>query len=289
MRIPEFLQDKISKQVAVLGFGVTGKAVCRFLKNLNLDFTVYDESQTHFTKINASQHDLVIYSPGLHPQHPWIVLAKRVGALCLGELDFGALFCKASIISITGTNGKTSITEFLAYVLQRLGKYALPCGNCGVPLVDCYELFNKSDAFLVCETSSFQAETLSYLKPYSVLWTTFFEDHLDRHPSLESYFNVKWNLIYQLNNGPCYIGKTVANMAQKMQQTLPSMCSSHLSLRRGPGSFVKAPQQYNFGLVKAFWNAHSFNNDVLFDAARSFQGVPHSVQFFDKIGKVSFF
>ena len=82
----------------------------------------------------AARHDLMVYSPGFAQPHPWMLAARRAGLLCLGELDFGALLWSGAAIAITGTNGKTTLTEFLSFAHKRAGLNAIACGNVGLPL-----------------------------------------------------------------------------------------------------------------------------------------------------------
>ena len=58
----------------------------------------------------------------------------------------------------------------------------------------------------ICEVSSFQAETIQRFRAEAVLWTNFGEDHLDRHPNMESYFNAKWCLVTRTAENKVFAG-----------------------------------------------------------------------------------
>ena len=96
MDIPQIIASKIQRPVAVLGWGVSGKAVAALLEQLDVPAVIYDERGgegvvSHWDGATAKQHDLVVYSPGFAQNHPWLLAARRAGVLCVGELDFAAL------------------------------------------------------------------------------------------------------------------------------------------------------------------------------------------------------
>ena len=82
-------------------------------------------------------------------------------------------------------------------------------GNIGLSLSEAVASGIDPRATVFLETSSFQAERLSNLKPRSVLWTNFSDDHLDHHSSMEDYFLAKANLLNQCS-GCSWVGESVA-------------------------------------------------------------------------------
>jgi hypothetical protein len=94
---------------------------------------VYDAKGREFTAEAARRHGLVLFSPGFAPEHPWLRLADAAGGLALGELDFASLFWRGRVVAITGTNGKTTLTEFLVHALRAAGETAHAAGNIGRP------------------------------------------------------------------------------------------------------------------------------------------------------------
>ena len=194
---PASIAPLLAKPVAVFGAGVSGEGVRALLAALGVGAKVYDEKGTDFTAAAARQHMLAIYSPGFAPEHPWFARARAAGVEALGEVDFASLFWRGKIVAITGTNGKTTLTEFLTHALRTMGGDAHATGNIGHSF-SCLVVERdggKSDAIAVCEISSFQAETLKHFQADTTLWTNFAEDHLERHPTLEAYFAAKWNLV----------------------------------------------------------------------------------------------
>ena len=187
---PGFLQPALSRPVAILGGGISGRGVEALLASLGAQGTVYDAQGLAFDAAASRRHALVVFSPGFPPSHPWLQLARAAGSVCLGELDFASLFWRGRIVAVTGTNGKTTLAEFLAHALAGIGVEARAAGNIG-------RAFSQSvadagggapAAVAVCEVSSFQAETLQHFHAEATLWTNLAEDHLERHGEMDSYF-----------------------------------------------------------------------------------------------------
>ena len=188
--IPDSLRRRLTRPAAILGAGVSGRAVAEALGLAGFASVIYDEKGANevFGPEEAARHDLMVYSPGFAQPHPWMLAARRAGLLCLAELDFGALLWSGASIAITGTNGKTTLTDFLSFAHKRAGLNAIACGNVGLPLTSLANTSSNAAFLAVVEVSSFQAEDLRHFAPEIVLWTNFDEDHLDRHGDLESYF-----------------------------------------------------------------------------------------------------
>ncbi len=269
----------LARPVAVFGAGVSGQGVLALLAAAGARGVVYDEkapgAARPFTPALAAGHGLVVFSPGFAPEHPWLATARAAGCTCLGELDFASLFWRGELIAITGTNGKTTLTEFLAHALNAAGKRAHVTGNVGYPFSRfVVEQAGRAD-IAVCEVSSFQAETLQHLRPTATLWTNFAEDHLERHPGLAAYFAAKWRLLEHTPPGSVFLGSSVQSHARRLGHTLPPSASlateGQLADARLQGTvFAGYPQYENFLLAAAWWRHAGLPEDVLFAAARTF-------------------
>ena len=100
------------------------------------------------------------------------------------------------MIGITGTNGKTTVTHLLSHILCETELYAPFAGNIGTPLCKyAYSKKHEKIDWVVAELSSYQIEISPEVKPNIGIWTTFTEDHLERHKKLENYFNIKKSLL----------------------------------------------------------------------------------------------
>ena len=275
---PNSLQPLLTKPVAVLGGGASGEGVCTLLAALGAEGKIYDAKGADFTAVAAKQHELVVFSPGFAPDHPWLERAQAAGAECLGELDFASLFWHGKLVAVTGTNGKTTLTEFLAHALAGIGRVAHVTGHPGNPFAKfvAEKRGGARDAIAICEVSSFQAETLRHFRADATLWTNFAEDHLERHAGLEGYFSAKWNLVAHTAPHSTFVGSSVTRFAQKFERPLaPASC---IATEGQPGDarltrtvFAEYPQRENFLLAAAWWRAAGHDEAALFSAARNFR------------------
>ena len=277
---PPDITALLARPVAVFGAGVSGQGVLELLSALGGGGVLYDEraeaAEHIFTAREAVGHGLVVYSPGFAPDHPWLATARAAGCICLGELDFASLFWRGELVAITGTNGKTTLTAFLAHALNAAGRRAHATGNVGYPFSRfIVEQTGRVDV-AVCEVSSFQAETLRHLRPTATLWTNFVEDHLERHPGMAAYFAAKARLFERTPPGAVFAGSSVQRHARKYGHILPA--SAGLASEGQPADarlagtvFAGYPQFENFILAAAWWRHAGLPEAALFAAARSFR------------------
>jgi len=133
--------------------------------------------------------DLVVISPGIPGDHP-LLSGLPAGSPVLGELELGSRFCRAPMAAITGTNGKTTTTEWVAHLGRKAGLRAEALGNVGRPLCLVAEELESTD-LAVLEVSSFQLETVRDFRPQVGAVLNLAPDHLDRYPDLETYYAAK--------------------------------------------------------------------------------------------------
>jgi UDP-N-acetylmuramoylalanine--D-glutamate ligase len=270
---------------------VSGQGVLSLLAALGATGQLYDEfadtAAKTFAPPTAAGHGLVIFSPGFPPNHPWLETARAAGCVCLGELDFASLFWPGELLAITGTNGKTTLTEFLTHALTLAGRRAHMTGNVGYPFSRLVvEQAGRVD-IAVCEVSSFQAETLQYLRPNAAFWTNFAEDHLERHPGMDAYFAAKGRLLARTPSGAVFVGSSVQKYAQQTGHALPASWAiategQQADTRLAGTVFRTYPQLENFLLALAWWRYAGLPEDKLYAAARGFQLGAHR---FAKVGE----
>jgi UDP-N-acetylmuramoylalanine--D-glutamate ligase len=284
---PEFLRPLLAAPVAVLGAGVSGRAVVALVERLGGVARVFDERDADgeadaFRPGGTADFKLVVFSPGFAPTHPWIVAARAAGCTCLGEIDFASVFWRGSVVAITGTNGKTTLTEFLTFALRSIKRDAIAVGNVGRAF--CQAVVDRGggapDSVAVCEVSSFQAETLRHFRADATLWINLAEDHLERHATYESYFLAKWRLFERTIGGHVFAGTTVQRVAEHFGQTLPP--GAAVDTLDQPGDvllrgtvFAEYPQRENFIMAAAWWRAAGLREGALYAAAQAFRLGPH--------------
>ena len=284
---PPFLVSLLAAPVAVLGDGVSGRAAAKLVSKLGSKVVIYDErGGDHVeTEFVAGAHQLLITSPGFELGHSWVIAGRSAGLVCLTEIDFAALFWRGEVVAVTGTNGKTTVTEFLSFALSSAGKDACAVGNVGNAFSEVVAKRDGGapDSIAICEVSSFQAEALHHFRADAAIWTNFAEDHLERHASLQGYFMAKWRLFERAIGGQVFAGSSVARAAEEFGQSLPEGAivdteeSAGDILLRGT-AFDTHPQRENFLLAAAWWRAAGLREPVLYAAARNYETNFHATE-----------
>ena len=134
--------------------------------------------------------DLIVTSPGVPLDQPVFDAARARGVETIGELELAFRWLRGRVIAITGTKGKSTTTTVIGRMLSAAGHHVLVGGNIGVPLSSQVDA-STPESIHVVEASSFQLETTTTFRPWIALWTNFADDHLDRHPDVESYATAK--------------------------------------------------------------------------------------------------
>lgn len=179
--------------ILIYGNGVSGKALKRLLKSENT--CLYDdneaESECKIEEIDLQALDLVLLSPSVKVDSKLVIECKKLGIPVLSELEYCINRVRDNpVISVTGTNGKTTVSKLIWHILTFNGITSHWVGNCGRPLAD--ELHKiRQDDIIVCETSSFQLEQMTSFKPYVSVLTNLAADHVDYHGSFTDYVNAK--------------------------------------------------------------------------------------------------
>ncbi|MES2767214.1 MAG: UDP-N-acetylmuramoyl-L-alanine--D-glutamate ligase [Bacteroidota bacterium] len=135
--------------------------------------------------------DCVITSPGVYPGNQVIDEAIKRKIPIISELEFASRFLKNPIISITGTNGKTTTTALMEFILKEAGKKAVAAGNIGTPLSDLVGTISE-DTIIVAETSSYQLDKIVTFKPKVAMILNITPDHMAYHGTMDEYTRAKW-------------------------------------------------------------------------------------------------
>ena len=131
--------------------------------------------------------DIVFVSPGVPWQHPVFEDMRRNGPPVSSAADWYMARHGAQTIGVTGTKGKSTTASFLAHLLAGLGVPAVAAGNIGTPLSD---LSPAAGQWVVAELSSQQCALLSTSPAVAVI-TNLYQDHLDWHGDIASYYSAK--------------------------------------------------------------------------------------------------
>jgi UDP-N-acetylmuramoylalanine--D-glutamate ligase len=286
------------ERIAILGMGLSGQAAARLVHFQGGDSVGFDINpelgSPVFDASSVSTFDCFIISPGFPETHPWRIIAEKSGKPCLSEIGYAARFWKGRIVGITGTNGKTSLTGLLVSALRQSSVSAFAAGNIGQPFADLViSKKNQADAVVVCELSSFQAELPQGLELDALLWTNFGVDHLDRYPSLESYFSAKWQLTDCLKPKAEFLYGREVRMAMQQFSKIDlgtAINSENVSVESLDPNvpFVREPQRSNFALAHAFLESWGYLTKGLIEAANNYKLPPHRLQLIDHQEGVNF-
>ncbi len=194
--------DFAHKNILVLGAGVTGTSVARFLESCGAQITLVDDNAAGATKptdVKLDGQDAVVISPGWRQDHPLVQQILNSGIGLLNEVDIAwDLRSKRAPhqkwIAITGTNGKTTTVEMTAAILQAAGIKAVACGNVGDTVIDAVD---RNDAYdvLVLELSSFQLHWARKACFEAAAILNIADDHLDWHGSFDAYADAKFSIL----------------------------------------------------------------------------------------------
>jgi UDP-N-acetylmuramoylalanine--D-glutamate ligase len=143
------------------------------------------EEETH-TESSIFAANLIVKSPGIPDTAPIVKKAKELGIEVISEIEFGYRYCKATIIGITGTNGKTTTTLLTYHLLKSAGLNVGLGGNIGDSFARSVALKNYD--IYVLEISSFQLDGIKDFRCHIAILTNITPDHLDRYDyKLENY------------------------------------------------------------------------------------------------------
>ncbi|WP_028891250.1 UDP-N-acetylmuramoyl-L-alanine--D-glutamate ligase [Tenacibaculum sp. 47A_GOM-205m] len=168
-----------------------GSIAERYKKVLLHNSIDFEENQHTESKILSA--DVVMKSPGIPDK---VALVKKLhleGVKVISEIEFAAQFTDATIVGITGSNGKTTTTMLTHYVLQKAGLNVGVGGNIGDSFAEQVADDNYNE--YVLELSSFQLDGIENFKPHIAVITNITPDHLDRYEyEFDNYINSKFRI-----------------------------------------------------------------------------------------------
>ena len=292
-------------RVAVLGAGVTGFAVADTLAELGCDVLVtaaaasterrellevigvpfrMAEPEGQAEAVRDHRAELVVVSPGYHPDAPALVWAAEAGVPVLGDVELAWRLrdktgTPAEWIAITGTNGKTTTTQLTTAMLQAAGLRARACGNIGSPVLDAIREPDGHDV-LVVELSSYQLHWMEQVSPAASVCLNVADDHLDWHGSFEAYARAKGR-VYERTRVAC-----VYNVADPVTERLVREADV-VEGARAIGFTLGVPSVSDFGVVEGVLVDRAFLDDRARSAlelttvealAEAGLGAPHLVE-----------
>ncbi len=205
---------KAGERAVVVGMGISGRAAVAFLLSKGAEVFVTDSrdckdlparDQAYLLEQNIifeggghskafmSQGDFIVISPGVPTDLKILKELQDADIPILGELALATPYLTESIVAVTGTNGKTTVTSLIGELLRASGKKVFVGGNIGTPILD-YLRQDERAEFLVLELSSFQLESAGNFCPHIGVLLNITPDHLDRHRDMAQYVAAKMKM-----------------------------------------------------------------------------------------------
>lgn len=148
--------------------------------------------------------DEIIKSPGIPTKAPMVQKAMAKGIGIISEIEFAGRYDTAKKICITGSNGKTTTTSLIYYLLQQAGLNVGLGGNIGKSYA--MQVATEHHDYYVLEISSFQLDNCYDFRPDIAIITNITPDHLDRYDyKMENYVRAKFRIIRNLRPEDCFI------------------------------------------------------------------------------------
>ncbi len=189
------------KKVCIFGYGSTGKSLAKVLDE---PFVVYSDTEIDDNNLeifsNFDEISYVIKSPGISYEHSVLQEFEKRGIDIVDELEWSLKKLKGKKIGITGTNGKTTTTDLLFKIFSKAFDDVKLAGNIGIPLSS-YVKNDTENSIYICEVSSYQLERLDNVKFDSAIFTNLTPDHLQRHKTMQNYFDAKSNIFREFDYG----------------------------------------------------------------------------------------
>jgi len=209
-------------RIVVLGGGESGVGAAVLAKVKGFDVFLSDNGQIKenyvkmlekweipfeqggHTEENILNANEVIKSPGIPETAPLVRKLEAQGTHIISEIEFAGRYDNAKKICITGSNGKTTTTSLIYYLLQQAGLNVGLGGNIGKSYA--YQVATEHFDYYVLEISSFQLDNVYDFHPDIAIITNITPDHLDRYGyQMENYVKAKFRITRNLRPEDCFI------------------------------------------------------------------------------------
>lgn len=298
--LPENYVALLKRPVAVFGAGPSGRAVAELLRKLGVEPVMFDaksgedESVQHtFTRGVALDFSLVIHGPAFWPGHPWIEIARQSGCEVVSELDFAQQIRRGPTLVVTGTNGKTTLQEFVTFSLKRSGISAVAAGQNHYPLSRLAIRPELEGVTAVLEIAHAYALPLQHFHFDALFWTNFHEDHLEASEQRRLFIGIL--MLCQSNpEARLYFGDTIWERAREFEITLPERARQldaadypkwDLSNR---SAFATSLHRPALALYRCYWRDQGYSDSLLKGSAENFEVRAHRLHVSTVIGKTTY-
>ena len=318
-----------NKKVLVLGLAKSGESAARLLDKLGAIVTVNDGKPFEENpaaqslleegiKVVTGGHPLelldedfewMVKNPGIPYNNPMVMRALEKKIPVITEVELAYLISDASIIGITGSNGKTTTTTMIAEVLTAGGQNGLLSGNIGFPASQVAQDAGETDT-LVMELSSFQLMGIEAFHPEIAVITNLMPTHLDYHGSFEEYVAAKWNIQKNMTASDYVVLNFNQDLAKELAKKTAAKVLPFSTKEKVDGAYLDGdvltfrgeaimkaselgvPGSHNVEnalATIAVAKLRGIDNQVIKEILAHFGGVKHRLQYVGEINQVKFY
>ena len=308
----------------ILGLGITGLSVARFFFKKDISFRIADSRQeppmldiaekesvlsdSHFGEWSKSLLEGVteiIISPGISEAESIVDWSRQQSVPIISDIELFGRYAKAPIIGITGSNGKSTVTQLLGEMAIADGKNAVICGNIGKPVMD--SLSDEAELYVV-ELSSYQLDYTNKLSLLTGVITNITPDHLDRYSNFSDYIssklsiysyckfqviNLNDDLLSDLSGHNFYAVESVDDRCDFSANRIGDLYEVlHKSKSLLTSDELKVIGRHNIeNLLAALTLGHRFGLTlkVMVQAAIDFKGLEHRLEFVSTINDIDYY
>jgi len=293
------LQKYQNKKIAIYGMGITGCSAVEAFKKLNAEVFCWDDDKKIRKKIknlnfplnkfwlNRNLVDVIVISPGIDINKCKIKnYLKKNSNKIITDLDLFFEFNKdATIISITGTNGKSTTCKIIEKILKTARCNVKTVGNIGNPILSTTNL--KKKYIFVIEVSSYQLQYSKLFRSKHAAILNISSDHLERHKNIKNYTKIKSKIFFAQNSSDySYINFTnkysrlIKNIfkTQKLKSKLILVNKSYCNflLKKINNKYFKSKGNIeNLAFAYKIAKNLKINDKVIIKALNNFKGLPH--------------
>ena len=212
----------MNKRIVILGAGESGAGAAVLAKTKGLDTFVSDMSaikdkykeqldsygicweEGHHTEELILNADEVVKSPGIPNDAPIILKLKQRNIPVISEIEFAGRYTNATMVCITGSNGKTTTTSLIYHIFQSAGLNVGLAGNIGKSLA--LQVATEKHDYYIIELSSFQLDNMYNFRANIAVLMNITPDHLDRYDHcMQHYVDAKFRITQNQTSDDAFI------------------------------------------------------------------------------------
>ena len=293
------------KRIVVLGAGESGSGAAILAKEKGFDVFVSDcgtisepyralldqngvpwEDGKHSEELILNA-DEVVKSPGIPLTAPLIQKLQKQGTHIISEIEFAARYTNAKMICITGSNGKTTTTSLIYYILKQAGLNVGLAGNIGNSLA--LQVAHEDHDYYVIELSSFQLDNMYDFKADVAILLNITPDHLDRYDyKFQNYVDAKFRITRNQTKEDSFIYWAEDPVIDRCLRTLRVnatlypygfTCPNPLPVGEEELALKGRHNVLNSMAATIAANVVGIKKEVIRESLKTFQGVEHRLQY----------